>query len=763
VTDLSKPRIREDFRVEHCAGQGIFLYSEADFSILTGEAYESVAPYLDGSRTVAELISSLEGKVNPALVHYALIQLREKGYVVDAAPASLSASEAAFWRLSALEPAHAHRALRTGTVRLAGLGQLPANSIEQLADLLGEHEITCVAMDAPAMTAGSELTVILSDNYLDPALAEINRTAHTTGTPWLLARPLGIQSWIGPYFDKNSACWSCLAQRLAGHRMIETFLQRKLNLPATPSAAFATLPSARSSALSLLAEEIVRCLAAAPRVRERVVSVEHDSMTVRSHTLTRRPQCPDCGDPTVKQAHPLHLQPCPRNFAAEGGHRAIAPEDTVKRFQHHVSPITGIIRELTSLRQEGDTVKHIYGAGHNFAMMVDEVSFLRATLRMGSGGKGKSDAQAKASAIGEALERYCGLFQGDEPRQLGRMADFGEAALHPNDFMLFSERQFAERSAWNHTHDRYQYVPERFDPDRPVEWTPLWSLSTQCFRYLPTACCYYGYSHHALPRSQGIWAGYAHADSNGCAAGNTREEAIFQGLFELIERDSVASWWYTRCQRPGVDLASFEDPYFLQMRAHYDTLGRDLWVLDVTNDIGIPTFVAVSCRRAPQQEITWGCGAHIDARIAIQRALTEVNQFLASFQRFSKVEDRYIGFDPAAVQWFRSACTAEQTYLLPHPGLPARTSGDYAVPPQGDLTDELRHCIERLEAMGLEVLVLDQTRADVGLPVVRAVVPGLRSFFARFAPGRLYEVPLALGWTPVRLTEDQLNPIPVFF
>jgi oxazoline/thiazoline synthase len=60
------------------------------------------------------------------------------------------------------------------------------------------------------------------------------------------------------------------------------------------------------------------------------------------------------------------------------------------------------------------------------------------------------------------------------------------------------------------------------------------------------------------------------------------------------------------------------------------------------------------------------------------------------------------------------------------------------------------------------MLVLDQTRPDIGMPVVKVVVPGLRHFWARFAPGRLYEVPASLGWLPRPLTEEELNPIPMF-
>jgi ribosomal protein S12 methylthiotransferase accessory factor len=63
----------------------------------------------------------------------------------------------------------------------------------------------------------------------------------------------------------------------------------------------------------------------------------------------------------------------------------------------------------------------------------------------------------------------------------------------------------------------------------------------------------------------------------------------------------------------------------------------------------------------------------------------------------------------------------------------------------------------------MEMLVLDQSRPDVGLPVVKVIVPGLRHFWKRFAPGRLYDVPVKLGWLAEPLDEAQLNPIPIFF
>jgi ribosomal protein S12 methylthiotransferase accessory factor len=48
------------------------------------------------------------------------------------------------------------------------------------------------------------------------------------------------------------------------------------------------------------------------------------------------------------------------------------------------------------------------------------------------------------------------------------------------------------------------------------------------------------------------------------------------------------------------------------------------------------------------------------------------------------------------------------------------------------------------------------------MPVVKVVVPGMRHFWPRFAPGRLYHVPVQLGWLPRPTDEGDLNPIPMF-
>jgi len=60
---------------------------------------------------------------------------------------------------------------------------------------------------------------------------------------------------------------------------------------------------------------------------------------------------------------------------------------------------------------------------------------------------------------------------------------------------------------------------------------------------------------------------------------------------------------------------------------------------------------------------------------------------------------------------------------------------------------------------GYDFLVLDHTRPDIGVPVARVIVPGLRHFYRRFAPGRLYDVPVKLGLLDRPRSEVEFNPI----
>jgi ribosomal protein S12 methylthiotransferase accessory factor len=331
----------------------------------------------------------------------------------------------------------------------------------------------------------------------------------------------------------------------------------------------------------------------------------------------------------------------------------------------------------------------------------------------------------------------------------------GDAAIHPNACMGFSARQLGAERVWGAS--AADVVPQPLDEDAPIEWSPIWSLTRGEHRYLPTSYLYFSYP--IRPETFFAWA-----DSNGNAAGNTLEEAILQGFMELVERDAVAIWWYNRLRRPGLDLASFDEPYLLELHDRYARLQRELWLLDLTSDLGIPTFGAFSRRiDKPAEDIIFGFGAHLDPKIAALRAVTEMNQFLPAVLPIqADGSGDYAMYDPNCRQWWQSATIENQPYLAPDPLAPVTSARAIPQAWTADVAEDVRLCQRLVEARGLEMLVLDQTRPDIGLPVAKVIVPGLRHFWPRLGSGRLYDVPVEMGWRDRPLTEDELNPLAMF-
>jgi len=416
-----------------------------------------------------------------------------------------------------------------------------------------------------------------------------------------------------------------------------------------------------------------------------------------------------------------------------------------------------VVNGVAGRTDEADAWLHVYGGGRNPGMRSGGRSGLRRSRGGKSAGKGRTRQQSKVSARCEAVERYSGARHGDEIRVRKRFVEFAgnEEAIHPNDVQLFSESQLDDAASINAKGHPYNIVPPRLEPDDEIDWTPVWSLTQQRHRYLPTSLLY---SMSAEERGPADLI----ADSNGCAAGNTLEEAILQGFYELAERDAFAIWWYNRLRVPAVDLSSFDDEYIAAAPDYYGRHERDLWMLDVTSDIGIPTFVALSRRPdAPTEDIIYGAGTHADPRIAALRALCELNQCLTWLPRPGAGDGRPRIDDPLALWWWKTARLADCSWLAPVPDEPPRKASHYPVTESADTREDVENCRALVEARDMEFLVLDQTRPDIGMPVARVIVPGMRHFWARFAPGRLYDVPVSLGYREPALAEAELNPAPV--
>lgn len=705
-------------------GDAVYVLSEDGATALSGPHLESLVPLLDGTRDFAALRRDLPADVPPGEASGVLTRLAEAG-LIGLRPAAAT-PELAYWDAVGGEPARGRVALIGGDAAAAGVLRAAGLTVAEDADL----------------------SVVLCHDYLDDRLSEVDAEHRASGRPWLLAKPLGARVWIGPIFTPGDGpCRHCLATRLWGNRPAEAHVRDALGrsgpLP-RPEVAFTPLTAV---ALNLVALEAAKWLAGHRYPGQRALwTFDSRDLTGERHEVRARPQCPSCGNPDLvreRTRRPVVFEPRPKSVTGGGGHRALPPEQVLDTYRHLVSPLTGVVKELRR-DTRGPALFSSFRSGPNIALGRRGAERLRTALRSENGGKGVTPLQAEVGALCEALERHSGHHDGDEDRVRASFRSLGGKAVHPDTCQLFHERQFADRARSNASHGPFQFVCEPFDEDAELDWTPVWSLTHGEHRLFPTALLYFGASG---PPS-------LFPDSNGNAAGSTLEDAALQGMLEVVERDAVALWWYNRTRHPAVDLAASGDPWIAELRRAYAGLGREVWVLDVTADLGVPVFVALSRQTGgPREAIMLGFGAHLDPAVALRRALTELNQMMPA------VLDGWDGGDdPDAVRWLRDATVANQPYLLPDPALEARHD-DVSAP---DLLTDVKLVQAKLEAAGLEVFVLDQTRPDIGLPVVKVIVPGLRGFWARFAPGRLYDVPVRLGRLAEPTAFDDLNPMRIF-
>ena len=718
--------------------RGFVATGEDGCDLYGGRHFADVASLVDGSRSRRDILAACSNADREAL-DVGLSELLRRGVIVEL-PEAADVRDAAWWSSQRIPPQSAMSRIRTASVAVRALqGVDPGPTIEALAAA------------GARVTSDAEMTVVLVADYLDEGLGEINARALIDGRAWMLAQPATAQILIGPFFTpERGPCWECLAQRLRRLHGVERGLRRVLGVDVGSSRPVPGAAGLGVVGAALTAGELTRWLAGATReAQSHVLSFDPRSWESRRHRVEWRPQCPACGEPRAslqRGAQPIQFRPS-SSGVCDGSLRTVPPNVTLERFEHHISSVSGAVPELRKVH--GPDYAQVYSAGGRTAVEHGERAGWRelvgidwlGLLGSSSAGKGSTDEQARASALGEALERYSGRFGGEEPRRRGALCELTDTALHPNAEMGFSETQYLRRLRWNETAPSFRTrVPEPFDPAAQIDWSPVWSLTHQRERLLPTSLCYFG---AFVPGRQ-----FCVPESTGSAAGNTIEEAILHGLLELIERDHVALWWYNRVSAPGVDLDSLSDPWLECLRTHVAEQGRELWALDLTADLGIPVAVMLVTSRDGSR-IGMGCAAHLDLGRAVIRAATELVQF--------GLHDASGGVRVRGGQL--PLYLDRYPFVRPHPGGRRRTINEWAVA-SADLFAALDRCQSAVESRGIEVLVLDLTRPDIGLPVAKVFAPGLRHLWSRLGPGRLYDVPAELGWVERPLEEHQLDPTP---
>src|SRR5215831_19874307 len=368
------PRFAPNFTVYLLPGDVVCLYSEDRKFLLHGELYCALAAAIGaGGKSFRDLVRELEQHFPTDAIHEALRRLVERRYVLPASRSSAGAV-AAYWASLGMSPETAEKNLQACGVRI------------QSIDVQGATEL-CAALrglGVRVVKRSPDLTVTLVSDYLEERLAELNRQHLSDHTPWLLVQPSGIFPLVGPVLrPRETACWTCLADRMKRNREIRAHLDRG------QARCIAVSPLARhplgQSGIQLAAVEIAKAVATEFRtdLNDHIISLDLSGATIAKHYVAARPQCPVCGRKKLRDprraATPIQLGAGGKLVMTSGGYRTVSSRATVVRFQKHVSPLTGVVSRLQ--RIEADLPLNTnYFAAHNFSAPARTVNQLSAGL-----------------------------------------------------------------------------------------------------------------------------------------------------------------------------------------------------------------------------------------------------------------------------------------------------------------------------------------------------------------------------------------------
>ena len=368
------------------------------------------------------------------------------------------------------------------------------------------------------------------------------------------------------------------------------------------------------------------------------------------------------------------LRPCKKKYWGVTGHRAVPPAKTLRRLND-----IGVLRDITNLDKLNIPVFLCESKGKIYK------------------GKGAIKEEAMASALMEAVERYSASLEAhlDMRVFIGRYDEFPNA-INPDELIL----------------------PDDFLVERRITWVEGFDLVREESVLVPANAVFYPFRREIFK-----------PNTNGLASGNTLEEAVCHGLAEVIERDAHSLAEAAR--RTGATITDMRRSKRLQtLIERYERAGIHVMIKEITTDVGVPTFAAVA--EDPSRDprlLLIGVGTHVNAEVALGRALAELAQaratqiYMNTNGGFTEVEEAdmrfklrlgYEGLKRLNTHWY--AETEEKRF------------DDVESHDNDDILEDIGVMVKKLRRAGLERVVVVDLTSELRVPVVRVIVPGLEAY-----------------------------------
>ncbi|PIE67931.1 MAG: hypothetical protein CSA23_01505 [Deltaproteobacteria bacterium] len=383
----------------------------------------------------------------------------------------------------------------------------------------------------------------------------------------------------------------------------------------------------------------------------------------------------------MKRTGPITLVDAFKQATADQD-KTVSPRETVSVVKQRMQTMDLKILEKTMRIDNGrlDIPVFFSTCGHD----------ARAVIGTGKQmGKGATPDQAEASAVMELAERFSffSFYQNRDNTRVGTAEQFRDGAL-PFDQIAKSVHDTSEDLE----------IAKKIYESLPLRWTGAWNLTHQKEVLVPLN-----------------WF-YAINAFNGPSAGNCKEEALCQGICEVVERHVSSLISRNRMVVPTIDPSSAKDEQVRKMLGKYDGAGIEMVISDFTLDMGIPSVAVMAYDPVTfpaNSEIVWTAGTTTSPEKALSRALTEVAQLAGDFNSGSN-------YEASGLPKFTRLEDAD--YVLKAPG-PVRLDSLPDIS-HANIRIEVEACLQALAERGYDVLTVDTMHPQLAVPAFYTIVPG---------------------------------------
>ena len=399
----------------------------------------------------------------------------------------------------------------------------------------------------------------------------------------------------------------------------------------------------------------------------------------------------------VRDTAYINLQSCPKTYTYDQD-RAIPPDQTVKK-------VLGILKNsglqiFESIKRVDVNLNlpvYLAKGGSDYNLL--EFNYLFLTNKHNGTGKGATEIQAQASGLMEMVERFSACtYPYNEPNIYNDIKH-----LTPDIKLLFP--------LLCHVPDEEEIMEEL--KKVIMFWAPAYNMIKKEVQWIPSP--------------------YRHiVGFNGLASGNTIEEAVLQGIYEIIERHNISNIELNKINTPEIKIESINNPLAIDLINKYKKINMEIILKDFTLDMQIPTIGAVAYYKKGLDKYEWryiSTGTHTDPLKALFSALTGLPEHIKNppviMKEYTYSDQELENIKNSKYQIIRAGFLHKNSsaYLEKSENkINFSQIRNYA---KKDIKEEIDMCVDILAKKGIEILVINMTHPDLNIPVVMVI--GLNS------------------------------------